>query len=374
MKFDDLMPGMSEATRLTRTGRLVEATALIQRLLGRQPDGRALAPPTADARVLEPPTLDLAAESVRVAEPARPPPESGDGRMTAHRFANAAGSRDYRLFVPAGAPEGPRPLIVMLHGCTQTPEDFAAGTRMNLLAQQHGCIVVWPAQASGANPSGCWNWFRPEDQGRDRGEPAILAGLTREIMRSRDVDPARVYVAGLSAGGAKAAILALAYPELFAAVGVHSGLACGAARDLPGAFTAMRQGTAPGRHVPHGHHGSHGRPVPAIVFHGDRDGTVNPKNGEAVVTQFAGGAVAGAPRVERGRAPGGRSFTRALHAGRDGRVLVEHWTVHGAGHAWAGGSAEGSYTDPRGPDASREMLRFFLEHPTADRAPGGGQS
>ncbi|ACI97734.1 alpha/beta hydrolase family esterase [Rhodospirillum centenum] len=370
MKLDDLMPGMSEATRLTRSGRLAEATALIQRLLGRQSGNRTPSPPPADARVLDPPTLDLAAESVRVAEPERPPPEPGDGRMTAHRFANAAGARDYRLFVPAGTPERPRPLIVMLHGCTQTPEDFAAGTRMNLLAQQHGCIVVWPAQTSGANPSGCWNWFRPEDQGRDRGEPAIIAGITREIMRAHDADPARVYVAGLSAGGAKAAILALAYPELFAAVGVHSGLACGAARDLPGAFTAMRQGAAPGRPV---HHGSHGRPVPAIVFHGDRDSTVNPRNGEAVVTQFSGTVVTGTPRVERGRAQGGRSFTRALHAGRDGRVLVEHWTIHGAGHAWAGGSAEGSYTDPRGPDASREMLRFFLEHPhpAAGRAAGG---
>jgi poly(hydroxyalkanoate) depolymerase family esterase len=244
----------------------------------------------------------------------------------------------------------------MLHGCTQSPEDFATGTGMNSLAEVEGCLVAYPAQPASANPQKCWNWFSATDQQRDQGEPAILAELTRQIMRDYAIDDRRVYVAGLSAGGAAAAILGAAYPDLYAAIGVHSGLACGAARDMPSAFTAMRQGgTAPNR-IAAGH-----RKPPAIVFHADRDGTVHPRNGDQVLAQF------GAPnlRVERqdGQVPGGHHYTVSRHRNDKGEALLEHWLIQGAGHAWAGGHAPGSYTDPRGPDASREMLRFFLQHP-----------
>jgi len=244
--------------------------------------------------------------------------------------------------------------VVMLHGCTQSPDDFAAGTRMNALAEEFGLLVAYPAQPQSANPQKCWNWFNPADQGRGRGEPALLAGIVMQIMRDHAVDQERVYIAGLSAGGAAAAIMGAAYPELFAAVGVHSGLPAGAAHDVQSAFAAMRQGAAPARRG--------GRAVPTIVFHGDRDATVNPRNGEAVVAHALAGAKAPAARTERGRAPGGHGYARTLHADPSGRVVCEHWTVEGAGHAWMGGSAAGSYTDPRGPDASREMLRFFMEH------------
>ncbi|WP_207477926.1 extracellular catalytic domain type 1 short-chain-length polyhydroxyalkanoate depolymerase [Arenibaculum pallidiluteum] len=297
-------------------------------------------------------------------EPAPP-----GAQFLARSFVSEAGSRDYRLYVPAARSGGPMPLVVMLHGCKQSPEDFAAGTRMNVLAEEFGFLVAYPGQSSKANASKCWNWFSPADQQRGRGEPALIAGIVREIMAGHPVDPGRVYVTGLSAGGAQAAVMASAYPDLFAAVGVHSGLACGAARDVPSAFAAMRSG-APGA-VPDARDGA--RLVPTIVFHGDRDATVHPSNGDAVMAQFragGNGAAAGLRReVESGQAPGGRAYSRESFADASGRVLFEQWTVHGAGHAWSGGSPQGSYTDPQGPDASREMLRFFLAHEGARGRP-----
>jgi poly(hydroxyalkanoate) depolymerase family esterase len=251
-------------------------------------------------------------------------------------------------------------------GCAQSPDDFASGTQMNKLAEEQLFLVAYPAQPVSANAQKCWNWFSPGDQERDSGEPALIAGITRQVMRNYAVDPARVYVAGLSAGGAAAAIMAATYPDLYAAVGVHSGLACGAACDIPSAFAAMRQGGAgTRRRPPAGATSSQiGRTVPTIVFHADRDTTVHPNNGDYVLAQA--GATAGdlATTVEHGQVPkGGRTFTRILHANDCGTAVLEQWTVHGGGHAWSGGSPEGSYTDPRGPDASREMLRFFLDHP-----------
>jgi poly(hydroxyalkanoate) depolymerase family esterase len=292
--------------------------------------------------------------SERPAQPATAVAPEG-GRFVARSYSDANGSRAYKLYLPSGAHAGLLPLVVMLHGCTQAPDDFAAGTRMNFLAEEHGCLVAYPAQPASANPQRCWNWFRPDDQGRDRGEPALIAGITRQILREHAVDPRRVYVAGLSAGGAKAAIMAMAYPDLYAAAGVHSGLACGAASDLPSAFAAMQNGAS-------GSSGRPGRIVPTIVFHGDQDGTVHPRNGDRVIAQWQAAASLRAT-VEQGRTPGGHAWSRTVHADGDGRAVLEQWLVHGTGHAWSGGSPAGTYTDPRGPDASREMLRFFLEHP-----------
>jgi poly(hydroxyalkanoate) depolymerase family esterase len=251
----------------------------------------------------------------------------------------------------------------MLHGCTQSPEDFAAGTRMNFIAEEQNCFVVYPAQPSEANQAKCWNWFRTADQQRGRGEPSLIAGITRQVMRDYAVDAKRVYVGGLSAGAAAAAVMGATYNDLYAAIGVHSGLACGAATDLPSAFAAMRGGASGGNVV------LEARPVvPTIVFHGDRDVTVHPNNGDQIL-EHSVKTIDARKKVHRGRVPGGHAYTRTIHIDARGREIFEHWNVHGAGHAWSGGSPAGSYTDPRGPDASKEMLRFFLQHSLSGSAP-----
>jgi poly(hydroxyalkanoate) depolymerase family esterase len=287
-------------------------------------------------------------------------------QFIAGAYSNQAGSRDYKLYVPSGYRGQLVPLVVMLHGCTQSPDDFAAGTRMNVFAEEHTCLVAYPAQAASANASKCWNWFSPRDQQRDQGEPSLIAGITRQVMRDYSVDPERVYVAGLSAGAAAATIMGMTYPDLYAAIGVHSGLACGAASDLPSAFAAMQQGgttTARGSGSASSA-GEYRRMVPTIVFHGDRDTTVHPCNGDQVVAQSQATTMANLQTtVQHGRVPGGRAYSRTLHVDGSGQVILEQRVLHGTGHAWSGGSPAGSYTDPQGPDATREMLRFFLEHP-----------
>lgn len=276
-------------------------------------------------------------------------------------FSNPAGTRPYKLYVPGSYTGQPVPLIVMLHGCTQSPDDFAAGTGMNAAAEERTCLVAYPGQTSSAHAQKCWNWYSEDDQQRGSGEPSLIAGITRQVMQDYAVDPRRVYVAGLSAGGAAAAIMGETYPDLYAAVGVHSGLACGAARDLPSAMAAMRQG---GRAAAHRRqHGSAPRRlVPFIVFHGDRDTTVSPRNGDDVVEKSVQDAALRS-QAQNGQVPGGRAYSRTIHSDMTGQPVSEQWVIHGAGHAWSGGKAIGTYTDPQGPDATREMLRFFQEHP-----------
>jgi poly(hydroxyalkanoate) depolymerase family esterase len=406
---------MLEATRLTREGRLAEAMALLQGgFAGAYPAPRSsksggdegnraeaqpsriidMVPPSPGGGAWTPPKFDFpghafnplggpagASGQSEVPEalrgilermgqpgagldldglvgrgPARAPAPLPEGaRFEERTFANEAGSRAYKLYIPSGYTGQPVPLVVMLHGCTQSPDDFASGTQMNELAEEQTFLVAYPAQAQSANVSKCWNWFNAGDQQRDRGEPSLIAGITRQIMRDFSADAGRVYVAGLSAGGAAAAIMGSAYPDLYAAVGVHSGLACGAARDMPSAFAAMRQGGAP-------QNGGAKQPVPTIVFHGDRDTTVNPVNGDQVIAQSKAGSDLRS-NVSRGQAPGGINYTRTVASDDSGHPMLEHWVLHGVGHAWSGGSPAGSYTEPKGPDASREMIRFFLEHP-----------
>jgi poly(hydroxyalkanoate) depolymerase family esterase len=277
-----------------------------------------------------------------------------DARFEERLFSNHIGSRTYKIYVPSGYTGQPLPLVVMLHGCTQNPDDFAAGTRMNELAEEEKFLVAYPCQSQAANMQKCWNWFNAKDQQREGGEPSLIAGIARQVIEEFSVDTSRIYVAGLSAGGAAAAVLATTYPDLFAAVGIHSGLACGAARDMASAFAAMSGHGAPPRR-------SEGQPVPTIIFHGDADQTVNPVNADHLVSQMKAEAAL-TEIVTRGQTPGGMAYTRTVHRGAAGTDIVENWILHGAGHAWAGGGASGSYTDPKGPDASREMIRFFLTH------------
>jgi poly(hydroxyalkanoate) depolymerase family esterase len=286
-------------------------------------------------------------------------PLPAGAKFETYDFANEAGSRRYKLYVPSCYIGEALPLVVMLHGCTQSPDDFAAGTRMNEYAEEQGLLVAYPSQPKSANPSKCWNWFEGSEQRRGHGEPSLIAGITHRIMRDFSVETGRVYAAGLSAGGAAAAIMGVTYPDLYAAIGVHSGLACGAARDIPTAFAAMRNGGSPATRSAHVGKTT----VPTIVFHGDGDKTVNPVNADQVIAQ-AKVAMHLRTTVVSGRAAGGISFVRTIQTDNGGRPVLEKWVLRGAGHAWSGGSPAGSYTDPRGPDASREMVRFFLQHST----------
>lgn len=267
-------------------------------------------------------------------------------------FTCAAGTRSYRTYVPASAAQGASGLVVMLHGCTQTPEDFAAGTGMNALAEAHGFVVVYPRQSRGDNAQSCWNWFSRGDQKRDRGEPAIIAGLTREVIARHAIPEDKVFVAGLSAGAAMAVILGGTYPDVFRAVGAHSGLPAGAAKDVASAFGAMA-----GR-------GSESAPrteaTRAIVFHGDADGTVHPSNGEGIVRQALEGGPSQSVQTQTTGTTAGRAYQLQTTYDETGAEAVEYWVIKGLGHAWSGGQSAGSFTDPQGPDASAEMVRFFF--------------
>jgi len=292
---------------------------------------------------------------------AHPDGKNAKGGFLSGSCTNRAGTRTYKLYVPSSYRGEALPLVVMLHGCKQSPDDFAAGTGMNRLAEQHNCLVLYPAQLAKANGSNCWNWFNPQHQERDRGEPSIIADMTRQLMREYKIDPERVYVAGLSAGGAMASILAAKYPDIYAAVAVHSGLAVGSAHDVASAFGAMKQSKpAPASR--------YRQPVPAIVFHGDRDHTVHPGNGVEVLAQCMAASGEGIhleqmkTRKIQGNAVNGRAYTQTIYFDAEEKVLAEHWMIHGSGHAWSGGGKAGSYTDPQGPDASSEMVRFFYAH------------
>src|SRR5471030_2181296 len=293
--------------------------------------------------------LDRATQTTPAA-PAELPPNA---QFITGSYRNQAGTRNYKLYIPSSYHGQAMPLLVMLHGCTQDPDDFAAGTQMNAVAEEQQCFVVYPEQTRNANNSKCWNWFNAIDQQRGQGEPSLIAGIAQQVIDDYPVNEGQVYVAGLSAGGAMAMIVGTLYPDVFAAVGVHSGLPYASAQDLPSALNAMKRGAGEVTHAPRSKGG-----LPIIVFHGDRDTTVHPQNGEDVMEQGLHGHAA-APSVQSGAVPNGHRYTQTTHRRADGAPLAEHWLVHGSGHAWSGGSARGSYTDDKGPDASREMMRFF---------------
>jgi poly(hydroxyalkanoate) depolymerase family esterase len=385
--------GMPAIMQLMQAGRLEEATATIQRMLGGQPVAPGATRPIQQAdnapiegifQVIN----DGASEATQVRYarsesprlrpvPKRAPDGVPGGQFIARAYTNQAGTRAYKLYVPSGYRRQTLPLVVMLHGCTQSPEDFAVGTRMNRRVEAQQMLVLYPAQLQDANTSKCWNWFKPGDQRRNEGEPSIIAGMTREVMHDYEIDPQRVYIAGLSAGGAMAVVMGMTYPELYAAVGAHSGLPYAVAHDLPSAFAMMREGDMKNTHVRD--HRTVGsiiieQDVPTIVFHGDRDTTVHPGNSDRIIAQSR--AVNGADVssqigsrvfVQGGRVANGHAYTRTVYRDANGQPSFEHWLVHGAGHAWSGGSSSGSFTDPKGPDATREMIRFFLEHPQLAR-------
>jgi poly(hydroxyalkanoate) depolymerase family esterase len=415
---------MRQALELTRAQKLMDATRVIQRALsGRGSVAPANDEPQGSLRLLEPPSPSAdvhapsaAAETEKVFTPppqqasslrarTRRPPEEAPRALRVRRplgevlkllrdanlpglagapaapailrkappvpvpdgaafltrtFACAAGSRDYKVYVPNDTCGRAPKLLVMLHGCTQNPDDFALGTGMNRLAEAHGFIVAYPGQTTRANPSACWNWFNPRDQMRDEGEPSIIAGITRDVMAEFGVDADRVFVAGLSAGGAMAAIMSATYPELYSAAGIHSGLPRGAAADLPSAFAAMRGAQNLPALAQSRRGGGVQGGVRTIVFHGVSDATVDPSNADAILANARAGLSGAAHEEHEGGIAGGRVYARTVITDVRGVPHAEHWAIEGLGHAWSGGSPQGSFTDAHGPDASREMLRFFL--------------
>ncbi len=300
------------------------------------------------------------------------------GQFVTRQFRNQAGTRAYKLYVPTSRPDVPMPLIVMLHGCTQSPDDFAAGTQMNRLAEQHGFLVVYPEQAPNANSSKCWNWFKAQDQVRDSGEPSLIDGIRKEVAANHSVDLRRIYVAGLSAGAAMAVILGETYPELYAGVGAHSGLPYAAAHDMPSAFAAMGEAVPVCRNWPTcpacrfcpallrdraRRRPTLFQPSSSTVTRITRSEKVN---GVEIIEQATGALALDpthlplTPSTQSEVARGGRGYSRTVYADPQGRSRVESWILHAAGPAWSGGNASGSYTDGTGPDASAEMVRFFL--------------
>lgn len=350
------------ATQLTRQGRLSEATRIIQQALGFKPatnkPARRQAAGATDVGYRE------ARRSVPALDgPAQVPPPACEASFTAQVFPFNGHRYRYRVFEPQ-RPEGTLlPVVVMLHGCKQSSEDFARGTRMNEMAAREGFLVLYPEQLRKANQMGCWNWFDAQNQARGSGEPAMIVALVQAVVRAHGGDPQRVYVAGLSAGGAMAATLGELYPDVFAAIGVHSGLPPAAAHDVPSAFEAMRKGsrTAASRAA--------GTALPTIVFHGTSDRTVAPANGEAIlqrqIAAHAGSAGALTRSESRGEAAADkreRPSTRVQWRDASGKLVLESWKVSAGPHAWSGGSAAGSFTDPQGPSASAAMAAFFLQH------------
>ncbi|HSQ10100.1 MAG TPA: PHB depolymerase family esterase [Burkholderiaceae bacterium] len=283
-----------------------------------------------------------------------------DGQSAEHH------PRKYMLYEPASRGHAPAPLLVLLHGCKQGAAEFAAGTRMNEAAEAAGVVVLYPQQSLGANLLRCWNWYALHDRSNKDGDAAVIAAMTRQVMREHDIDATRVYVAGMSAGGGMAAVLVRDYPELYAALGVHSGVPAGLAHDVYSAMRLMSTGPVPSEaEAGPGTGNVGGASAASIVFHGDEDTVVHLSNGVAIHGGAGGSQVPPLLDTQQSTTqprPGHRGFTRSVEYGAGGVTERELWIVHGAGHAWAGGSSEQPDTDSSGPDASREMLRFFLQH------------
>ncbi|MDW4497147.1 PHB depolymerase family esterase [Sulfitobacter sp. D35] len=354
---DQLASAMCRALELTRAGSTMEATRHIQRTLRGTEQAATMQDDTA-TRPKSRKSLKEVVDTLSGRAGLRPDnlrrpqvaPAIPDGaRYEARTHSSAFGAREFRLFVPSARQTVPSGLLLMLHGCTQNADDFAVGTQMNFEAEAQNLVVVYVDQSRQANQMGCWNWFLPEHQSRQSGEPALLADLALQMAEEFGGLEKRIFAAGLSAGGAMAAILGRTHPDVFSAVGVHSGLAPGAASDLTSAFAAMRGSTRSGA-------GRNPVPVRSIVFHGEADHTVAPANADAVIAGALG--TGRYSEVEDGATVGARV---TLYKDQSGVTVAEKWSLAGVAHAWSGGAAEGSYTDPTGPDATAEMTRFFLE-------------
>ncbi|WP_037472021.1 extracellular catalytic domain type 1 short-chain-length polyhydroxyalkanoate depolymerase [Simplicispira psychrophila] len=366
---------MGEATEMMYGSHFLDATEAMQRAFIGAPAAAAVASVIhSSAQVPDALLPDPQAAGSATSPPEREAPDSFQ-RIAV--LLNGA-LHHYWLYVPPDAAAGtPMPLVMMLHGCSQEAKEFAIATDMNPAAAQAHTLVLYPEQARGANPGGCWNWFEPDNQRRGQGELGLMVAMLHDVMARHPVDAQRVYAAGISAGGAMAALLAREYPELFAAIGVHSGLQAGAADNMMAALSAMNNGAKLGPQAQPTAHPSGAEQPALIVFHGDADTTVHVKNGQQLVEAALQAALGEQGTVQHetlhGQSSAGQGFTRTMYRAappadapadspQGADVLAEHWVLHSAGHAWSGGNARVSQTDARGVSATQEMLRFFLEH------------
>ena len=316
------------------------------------------------------------------AEGRRPGGPAATGRFVDGAFTADAGTRRWKLWVPNGYDAARRhPLIVMLHGCTQDPDDLARGTRATDRADRAGALVLFPEQPESANPKKCWNWYDPAHQRRDDGEPSLIVGMTRQVSRDWAVDSQRVYLAGISAGAAMASIVAISYPDVYAAAALHSGIPYRAASTVMEAVGVMAKGapdTARLARLALEAMGTRARPIPAIIVQGADDPIVRPVNAthtrDAWVAMNAlarGKSSASATLDVNARrtefSAGGLAVVRECFGESTARTCeVETLLVSGLGHAWSGGSKLGTFTDERGPDATEAIMHFLLAH----RMPG----
>ena len=388
---------MRRATDLTRAGWIQEAVAVIQAGLGFRTSAAHSADqksskernyakeihgelahaehvPVAHIPTLQFPTAQIRPSTVpEIREMLQPSPapivphvvaDSRPGTFTDGDFAFNGKTHHYKLFVPGAAASSPRAMVVLLHGCTQDPDDFALGTDMNDIAGAAGWVVLYPAQSARANHTKCWNWFKSGVE-PGAGEPMWIAALTQRIQYEQHIDSDRTFIAGLSAGAAMAVLTAELHPELFKGVGVHSGLAAHVAANVMEALSVMKHGPRARQKRFYSTGSTASNPIiPVIVFHGDADKTVDLENADQVIDV----AIARAKQAEPGLvvnesenkgAANGTSFTQVIYTGTANRPIAEYWRLHGAGHAWSGGNDRGSHTSASGPSASAEFLRFF---------------
>jgi poly(hydroxyalkanoate) depolymerase family esterase len=304
--------------------------------------------------------------------PSAPGLTSGSTGFTSGNYTNGSGALGYELYVPSTYRAGtPTPLVVALHGCTQSADAYRQASGWDAFGQAKGFIVLFPQQTSSRNYLTCWNWFQQADMQRGSGEPAIIAGMVTAIEHGYSIDSHRIYVAGFSAGGAMANVMAATYPDLFAAVGVGSGC------EYNGLPCTGYQGPDPTQTGAQAYHamGAYARVMPAIVFQGDADSIVAPANAPEIVREWqvtdnyvmSGSANGPIPttamKYSFGWVPSGRLYTVTSYPDSHGNELIEYWSIRGMDHAWSGGNASQQYTDPSGPNETATMYAFFANHP-----------
>ncbi len=303
------------------------------------------------------------------------------GRWIRRRYTGTAGTRLYDVYVPGGARRGRMPMVLLLHGCRQTGTDFGRDSGFAELADTAGFVLVMPRQEVQHQLQRCWRWYDAEHQQRDEGEPAILRGIVDDVplvLPGGRIDRRRVFVAGLSAGGAMALILATTYPDVFAAAGVHSATAYRSATRGVNALGAMAaRGAGPDS-------GAAGRMAPVVLLHGTDDAIVRPPNADRIVDQWLAsrrGAVNGPGRAAvrplastKALVVGGRRCLRTRWYTVGGRRVLEYWRVDGLGHAWSGGSARAAFIDRAGPSAAQVMWTFFGKHRGSAARGGDGDA